>query len=167
MKKTNYQFHFIITETIKGHIHYLKKELQFKKDNDLYEFMLEIMSKNLPKLKGIIGDHQSEYAFIDSIDMTRVHKYARLKEKNYKKLKNWHNDYNEYGMSSILRDIIKFFYEGVVKYGAEKFIDMVCKKLDVKRIWNDVNDILTHLISFSAKKTALFALIIQNLPLYT
>lgn len=167
MKKTNYQFHFIITETIKGHIDYLKKELQFKKDINLYEFMLEIMSKNLPRLKGIIGDHQSEYALIDSIDMTRVHKYARLKEKNYKKLKDWHSDYNEYGMSTILRDIIKFFYEGIFKYGAEKFIEMVCKKLDVKRIWNDVNEILTHLSSFSAKKTALFAFIIQNLPIYT
>ena len=167
MKKTNYQFHFIISETIKDHIDYLKKEFNFKKDIELYELMLEIISKNLPKLKGIIGDHQSEYALIDPIDKTRISKYARLKDKNYKLLKKWHRDFNEYGMSSILRDIIKLFYEGVVKYGMEKFIEMISSKLDVNKIWNDVRNILTHMMRFSEKKHSLFTITIQNLPFYT
>ena len=167
MRKTNYLFHFIISETMTKYISHLKKELGFNKDIELYDYMLEIMSKNLPQLNGIIGDHQSEYTLIDSPEIKRVHKYARLKENNYKKLKKWHYDFNEYGMSTILRDIIKFFYEGIVKYGAEEFIEMISRKLDVKRIWVDVREILTHLKCFSDKKTVLFALTIQNLPYYT
>ena len=167
MKKTIYLFHFIVSETIKNHIDYLKKELNFKKDINLYEFLLEIMSKNLPQLKAIIGDHQSEYALIDSLNIPRVNKYARLKEKNYKMLKKWHSDFNEYGMSSIMRDIIKIVYNGVFKYGAENFLEMISKKLDVKRIRNDVKDILTHVLGISDKKTALFTIISQKLSFYT
>ena len=167
MNKKNYLFHFIISGTIKGYIDYLKKELQFKKDIELYDYMLEILSRNLPKLKGLIGDHHSEYALIDLVDKTRVHKYARLKDNNYKRLKNWHSDFNEYGMSAILRDIIKLFYDGIVKYGVDKFIEMISGKLDVKRIRDDVRDILTHMISFSAKKTVLFSIIAQSISFYT
>ena len=167
MKKTNYQFHFIITETIKCHINYLKKELKFKKEIELYEFMLKIISKNMTKLKGIIGDHKSEYALIDSIDKTRISKYARLKDKNYKLLKNWHSNFNEYGMSSIMRDIIKLFYEGIVKYGVEKFIEMISGKIDFERIWKDIKNVLTQMMRISQKKAVLFSFIAQSLSLYT
>ena len=167
MKKTNYLFHFIISENMKWHINFLKKELGFKKDTDLYEFMLGVMSKNLPKLKEIIGDHNSEYAFIDLPDIKRIHKYARLKENNYKILKNWHSCFNEYGMSSILRDIITFFYEGVVKYGVDKFIEMISGKLDVMKIRGDVREKMKHLLSISQKKAVLFSFVVQNLLLYT
>lgn len=167
MIKKNYQFHFLISETMTKYISYLKKELRFKKDIELYDYMLEIMSKNLPKFKGIIGDHKSEYALIDSIGIPRVNKYARLKENSYKKLKKWHYDFNEYGMAAILRDIIKFFFEGVVKYGVDRFIEMISKKLDVKRIGDDARDILTHLIGICVQKAVLFSFIAQNLSFYT
>ena len=167
MNKTNYLFHFIISEPMTNYISHLKKELGFKKETKLYEFILDIMSKNLPQLKSLIGNHQSEYALIDSPDIKRIHKYARLQEKKYKYLKQWHNDFNEYGMSSILRDIIKFFYEGIIKYGAKEFIEMISCKLDIKKIRRDVQGILTHLIRFSEKKTALFTFIAENLSFYT
>ena len=167
MKKTNYQFHFIISETIKSHIDYLKKELQFKKDIELYELMLEIISKNLPRLKEIIGDHQSEYALIDSIDDTRVHKYARLKDTNYKKLKKWHSDFNEFGMAGIMRDIILFFYNGVSRYGMGKFIELISRKLKIGNIIVGTRDKMAQLLSTVAKKLFLLQNIIDNLIEYT
>ena len=167
MRKSTYLFHFIISETFKGYISHLKKELGFNKDIELYDYMLEIMTKNLPQLKAIIGDHQSEYALIDSLNIPRTNKYARLKEKNYKMLKKWHYDFNEFGMSAILRDIIKFFHEGVLKYGVEKFIELISRKLDIIRIRGDVEDILTHVMSKIQKKTILFSYTIKNLPFYT
>ena len=167
MKKSTYLFHFIVSETMKNYINYLKKSLGFKRDTMLYDYMLTIMSKNLPQLKGILGDHHSEYALIDLPNIPRVNKYARLKENNYKIIKKWHNDFNEYGMSTILREIIKLFYDGIIEHGVEKFIEMISGKLDIKRISRDVKDILTHLIRFSEKKAVLFLFIAKNIANYT
>jgi len=128
--------------------------------------MLGIISNNIYCIKGIIGDHRSEYDFIDIEDPVRIDKYVRLKTGNYKMLKKWHNKYNEYGMSVILRDIIKFFYEGVIKYGAKEFIRMIGKKLKADKIIKEYYRFKTHMSRISSQKLVLLSQIIQNLPIY-
>ncbi|MBP7552719.1 MAG: hypothetical protein KA885_04775 [Spirochaetes bacterium] len=166
MVKTNYLFHFIVSKTIDKSINHLKKSLNLESNRELIEYLFEVISKNIHFIKGIIGDHKSEYEFIDCKDYSRIDKYVRLKSEKYKMLKKLHYKYNEYGMSMILRDIIKFFYEGIVKYGAKEFICMIGKKLNTNKITKDLGDILTHMKQISLKKLALLSMIIQNLPVY-
>lgn len=166
MAKSNYLFHFIISKTIDKSINYLKKKLNLGSNRELIEYMLEVISKNIHSIKGIIGDHQSEYDIIDVEDSSRIDKYVRIKVEKYNMLKKWHSKYNEYGMSVILRDIIKLFYEGVVKYGAKEFISIIVKKLKTDKIIKDFYGIKTHMSRISFKKYYLFAQIIQNLPIY-
>jgi len=166
MAKANNLFHFVVSGEINENINYLKKKIGIKKNCELFEYILEIISKNIYNLKGIIGDHRSEYEFIDLQDPLRIDKYVRLKEGKYKILKKWHYLYNEYGMSVILRDIIKFFYNGIIKYGVDKFLNMIAKKLDSKKIKSDIKILLTQLMRTSIKKVLLFSLIIENLSLY-
>ena len=166
MVKSNYLFHFIISKTMDSSINYLKKVLNFDSSRDLIEYMLGLISKNIHYIKKIIGDHQSEYVFIDNEDPTRIDKYVRLKAEKYKMLKKWHYKYNEYGMSVILRDIIRFFYEGIVKYGAEKFVEMISKKLNIEKIKQDFSVIKTHMMKLSSKKYILFSNILKNIPTY-
>lgn len=166
MAKANNLFHFVVSGEINENINFLKKEINIKKNCELFDFMLEVISKNIHNLKGIIGDHRSEYNFVDLEDPVRIDKYVRLKEEKYKILKKWHYFYNEYGMSVILRDIITFFYNGIIKYGVDKFLNMIAKKLDSKKIKSDIKVLLTHLMSTSLKKVLLFSLIIDNLSLY-
>jgi len=166
MAKSKYLFHFIVSEKINTAINYLRKTLNFKKNSDLFEYMIEVMSKNIHSIKSVIGDHQSEYEFIDSQDLTRIDKYVRMNEKKYKTLKKWHYLYNAFGMSVILRDIIKYFYEGITKYGAQKFINMMMKKINAVMVKKDMNSIQTHMMRISVKKLLLFSLIIDNLPIY-
>jgi len=166
MVKSNYLFHFIISKTTDSSIQYLKKALNFKSVRDMIEYILEVISKNMRLIKKIIGDHQSKYEFVDVEDSTRIDKYVRLKTEKYKMLKKWHYKYNEYGMSVILRDIIKFFYEGILKYGAKDFICMIEKKLKIDKIVKDLGDILTHMKGIYLKKLTLLSLIIKNLPTY-
>lgn len=166
MAKSKYLFHFIVSETMNTAINYLRKTLNFKKNSDLFEYMIEVMSKNIHSIKSVIGDHQSEYEFIDSQDLIRIDKYVRMNEIKYKMLKKWHYLYNEFGMSVILRDIIKYFYEGILKYGASKFVNMVGKKINAVKIKNEINSMETHMMRISVKKLLLFSLIINNLPIY-
>lgn len=166
MTKSNYLFHFIISDRINSYVDYLKKNLNFRKNCELFDYILEIISNNLQNLKGIIGDHFSEYEFIDNEDPTRIDKYVRLNVDKYKLLKKWHFLFNEYGMSVILRDIIIIFYEGIVKHGVERFIKTFSKKLNILKIKNDLKFLLTQLLRTSIKKRILFSLIIQNLPNY-
>ncbi|MBP7551940.1 MAG: hypothetical protein KA885_00830 [Spirochaetes bacterium] len=166
MVKSKYLFHFIISGTINTAINYLRKNLKFKKNSDLFEYMINLMSKNIRCIKSVIGDHKSEYELIDSEDITRIDKYVRLSDNNYKMLKKWHYLYNEYGISVILRDIIKFFYEGIIKYGAEKFLNMIGKKINAVKIKKDMNMILAHMARISVKKRLIFSLLIDNLPIY-
>lgn len=166
MVKSNYLFHFIISKTIDKSINYLKKSFHFCSNRELIEYMLGIISNNIYCIKEIIGDHQSEYDFIDVEDSSRIDKYVRLKTGNYKMLKKWHTKYNEYGMSVILRDVIKFFYEGVIKYGAKEFIRMIGKKLKADKIIKEYYRFKTHMSRISSQKLVLLSQIIQNLPIY-
>lgn len=167
MVKSDYLFHFIISGKTNTVINNLKIILNFSKNCDLFNYILEVISKIYPNLKQIIGDHQSEYEYIDIEDLSRIDKYVRIKTKNYKMLKKWHYLFNEYGMSAILRDIVQLFYEGVVKYGAEKFIALISRKLKVEKIKNDLKSSLTHMIKVSIKKRILYSTIIQNLLVYS
>jgi hypothetical protein len=142
------------------------EKLNFKSNCRLIDYILEVSSANIRNIKNIIGDHESKYEFIDNENPERIDKYVRLKAEKYKMLKKWHYIFNEYGISVILRDIIKFFYEGILKYGAKEFICMIGKKLKTDNIVKDLGDILTHMRKISLKKLALLSLIIQNLPVY-
>lgn len=166
MTKKNYLFHFKISPKFNSYINYLKKNLNIKSNCKLIDYILELSSKNIPNLKQIIGDHKSEYEFIDTKDIKRNDKYVRLNPEKYKLLKKWHYIFNEYGISVILRDIITFFYEGVKKYGVDEFINMIVRKINVKKIKYDIKDIMTHLLNISKKKILLYSHIIDNLPVY-
>ncbi len=166
MTKKNYLFHFKISPKFNSYINYLKKNLNIKSNCKLIDYILELSSKNIPNLKQIISDHKSEYEFIDTKDTKRIDKYVRLNPEKYKLLKKWHYIFNEYGISVILRDIITFFYEGVKKYGVDEFINMIVRKINVKKIKYDIMDIMTHLLNISKKKILLYSHIIDNLPVY-
>lgn len=166
MSKKNYLFHFIISGLIDNNIKYLKEKLNFNKNSRLFDYLLDLLTKNYSNIKRIIGNHKSEYAIIDINDTSRIDKYLRLNQKKYKLLKKWHYLFNEYSISAILRDIINFFYEGIIKYGVEKFINMVSKKINIGKIRNDITVNLTHMIGISIKKHALFSFILENLPTY-
>ncbi len=167
MTKSNRLFHFIISNTINCQIDYLKENLNIKSNCKLFDYILKKISKNMPKLKEIIGDHKSEYDFVDTEDISRIHKYVRLNENKYKMLKKWHYLFNEYGISVILRDIIKFFYEGLVKYGVEKFLNLIENNLNFHKIKYAMKNILTHMMRISIKKRLLYSIVVQNLIDYS
>jgi len=167
MIESNCLFHFIVSGTIDNNIDFLKEKLNFDKNCKLIDYIIGVISKNLPYLKKIIGNHKSEYAFIDTEDVTRVDKYLRLNKNKYRILKKWHYFFNEYSMSAILRDIIKFFYDGIVKYGVGEFIRMISKKLNISKINIDLKSRLTHMMSTYIKKSILFSLVIENIQFYT
>ncbi|MBP7552196.1 MAG: hypothetical protein KA885_02125 [Spirochaetes bacterium] len=166
MRKTNYIFHFIISGKINDSLNYLRKTLNFDSNYKLIDFMLDIISKNIYNIKKIIGDHHSEYEFIDTEDLTRIDKYVKLTENKYKMLKKLHFLYNEYGMSGILREIINFFYNGIIKYGAKEFLSMIGNKLNIDKIKYNINYGKTHMRRISVKKLLLYAQIIDNLSIY-
>ncbi|MBP7553108.1 MAG: hypothetical protein KA885_06750 [Spirochaetes bacterium] len=66
----------------------------------------------------------------------------------------------------ILRDIITFFYNGIIKYGVEEFLNMIGRKLNIKKIKENTTGIMTHMIKISQIKKILFSYIIENLPVY-
>ncbi|HNZ26709.1 MAG TPA: hypothetical protein PKK13_05710, partial [Spirochaetota bacterium] len=74
--------------------------------------------------------------------------------------------YNEFGMASTVRDIILFFYNGVMKYGLEGFLEIVGKKLRIDKLKNDFLGKMTQLLNMTAQKQLLYALIIENYPKY-
>ncbi|MBP7552192.1 MAG: hypothetical protein KA885_02105 [Spirochaetes bacterium] len=167
MTKTNRLFHFIVSKRIDLNIKYLKKVLKIDSNCELFDFILEKISKNFPNLKKIIGDHKSQYEYIDIEDSSRIHKYVRLNDNKYKTLKKWHYLFNEYGISVILRDIIKIFYEGIVKHGVEKYLNLMDKKINIQKIICDLKNDLTHMMRISEKKRTLYAQIVQNLLDYS
>ncbi|HRU44967.1 MAG TPA: hypothetical protein P5322_10620, partial [Spirochaetota bacterium] len=71
-----------------------------------------------------------------------------------------------FGMASTVRDIILFFYNGVVKYGLEGFLEIVGRKLRIDRLKNDFLGKMTQLLSITARKQLLHALVIENYPKY-
>lgn len=166
MTKQNYLFHLKISPKFNDYINYLMKKLNFKSNCRMIDYLLELSSVNIRKIKEIIGDHKSEYEFVDIEDPKRIDKYVRLKSEKYKMLKKWHYKFNEYGISVILRDIIAFFYKGINKYGVEKFVNMIGKKLKIEKIKIKLMDILTHMNRISVKKITLLSNIIDNLHIY-
>jgi len=74
--------------------------------------------------------------------------------------------YNEFGMASTVRDIILFFYNGVMKYGLEGFLEIVGKELRINKLKNDFLDKMTQLLNIAAQKQLLHALVIENYPKY-
>jgi len=148
-------------------IDFLLKEFKINTFSELFETMFRLIDKKIPKMKKIIGNHRSEYAaVIDNTDDKRLNKYLRISEADYLKIKRWHSLYNEFGMASTVRDIILFFYNGVVKYGLEGFLELVGKKLKVDKLKNDFLDKMTQLLNIAAQKRLLYALIIENYPKY-
>ena len=93
-------------------------------------------------------------------------KYLRISEADYLQIKRWHSLYNEFGMASTVRDIILFFYNGVVKYGLEGFLEIVGKKLKIDKLKNDFLSKMTQLLNIAAQKQLLYALVIENYPKY-
>ncbi|HQB62179.1 MAG TPA: hypothetical protein PK899_11050, partial [Spirochaetota bacterium] len=81
-------------------------------------------------------------------------------------IKRWHSLYNEFGMASTVRDIILFFYNGVMKYGLEGFLEIVGKKLRIDKLKNDFLGKMTQLLNITARKRLLYALVIENYPKY-
>ncbi|HPY88220.1 MAG TPA: hypothetical protein PLG34_09580, partial [Spirochaetota bacterium] len=67
---------------------------------------------------------------------------------------------------STVRDIILFFYNGVMKYGLEGFLEIVGRKLRSDRLKNDFLDKMTQLLNITARKQLLYALVIENYPKY-
>ncbi|OQB67385.1 MAG: hypothetical protein BWX91_01817 [Spirochaetes bacterium ADurb.Bin133] len=74
--------------------------------------------------------------------------------------------YNEFGMASTVRDIILFFYNGVMKYGLEGFLELVGKKLRIDKLKNDFLGKMTQLLNINARKRLLYELVIENYPKY-
>ncbi|HPY88918.1 MAG TPA: hypothetical protein PLG34_13155, partial [Spirochaetota bacterium] len=130
------------------------------------ETMFRLVNKKMSKMKRIIENHRSEYAVIDSADDKRLHKYLRISESDYLRIKRWHSLYNEFGMASTVRDIILFFYNGVMKYGLEGFLEIVGKKLRIDKLKNDFLDKMTQLLNITARKQLLYTLVIENYPRY-
>jgi len=128
--------------------------------------MFRLIDKKIPKMKGIIGNHRSEYAVIDNTDDKRSDKYLRISEADYLQIKRWHSLYNEFGMASTVRDIILFFYDGVVKYGLKGFLELIGKKLKMDKLKNDFLDKMTQLLNITARKQLLYTLLIENYPRY-
>ena len=167
MKKIK-SFHLIITEADNNKtLPYLLESFGTKKLSVLFEKMFSLFNKNLPRIKQIIGDHQSEYALIADIKEERVDKFVRLSKENYLLLKKWHYTFNEFGMAGMMRDMILFFYDGISKYGVDKFIELISKKLKVGMIIVGVRDKMAQLMSIVAKKFFLLENIIDNLIEYT
>ncbi|HQF76871.1 MAG TPA: hypothetical protein PLO40_01520 [Spirochaetota bacterium] len=168
MKNKKHLFHFIVSESMNSNvIDFLLKEFKINTFSELFETMFRLIDKKIPKMKKIIGNHRSEYAaVIDNTDDKRLNKYLRISEADYLKIKRWHSLYNEFGMASTVRDIILFFYNGVVKYGLEGFLELVGKKLKVDKLKNDFLDKMTQLLNIAAQKRLLYALIIENYPKY-
>ncbi|HOS56951.1 MAG TPA: hypothetical protein PK385_12955, partial [Spirochaetota bacterium] len=71
-----------------------------------------------------------------------------------------------FGMASTVREIILFFYNGVVKYGLEGFLELIGKKLKIDKLKNDFLDKMTQLLNITARKQLLYALVIENYPKY-
>ncbi|HPY88689.1 MAG TPA: hypothetical protein PLG34_11990, partial [Spirochaetota bacterium] len=147
-------------------IDFLLKEFKINTFSKLFETMFRLVNKKMPKMKRIIGNHCSEYAVIDNSDDKRLDKYLRISEADYLRIKRWHSLYNEFGMASTVRDIIMFFYNGVVKYGLEGFLGIVGKKLKIDKLKNDFLSKMTQLLNIVAQKQLLHELVIENYPKY-
>ena len=166
--KKNKPFHLIITEANNSiMLPFLMESFGTKKISVLFEKMFSLFNKNLPRIKQIIGDHQTEYALIADLKEERIDKFIRLSKENYLMLKKWHYKFNEYGMAGMMRDMILFFYNGIRKYGVEKFIELISRKLKVGRIIVGTREKMAQLLSTVAKKLFLLQNIIENFIEYT
>ncbi len=167
MKNKKHLFHFIVSEFMNTNvINFLLKEFKINTFSELFETMFRLIDKKIPKMKRIIGNCSSEYAVIDNTEDKRLDKYLRISEADYLRIKRWHSLYNEFGMASTVRDIIMFFYNGVVQYGLEEFLKIVGKKLKLDKLKNDFLDKMTQLLNINARKQLLYALVIENYPKY-
>ncbi len=167
MKNKKHLFHFIVSESMNNNvIDFLLKEFKVNTFSELFETMFRLVNKKMSKMKRIIGNCRSEYAVIDSSDDKRLDKYLRISEADYLRIKRWHSLYNEFGMASTVRDIILFFYNGVMKYGLEEFLVIVGKKLKMDKLKNDFLDKMTQLLNIAAQKQLLYAFVIENYPKY-
>ncbi|HNZ26741.1 MAG TPA: hypothetical protein PLG34_02570 [Spirochaetota bacterium] len=167
MKNKKHLFHFIVSESMNNNvIDFLLKEFKINTFSKLFEMMFRLVNKKISKIKRIIGNHRSEYAVIDRSDDKRLDKYLRISETDYMQIKRWHSLYNEFGMASTVRDIILFFYNGVMKYGLEEFLKIVGRKLKIDKLQNDFLGKMTQLLSIAARKQLLYALLIENYPKY-
>ena len=167
MKNKKHLFHFIVSESMNSNvIDFLLKEFKINTFSKLFETMFCLVNKKIPKMKRIIGNYRSEYAVVDNTDDKRVDKYLRISEADYLQIKRWHSMYNEFGMASTVRDIILFFYNGVMKYGLEEFLEIVGKKLRIDKLQNDFLDKMTQLLNIAARKQLLYELVIKNYPKY-
>ncbi|HOF00756.1 MAG TPA: hypothetical protein PK755_05055, partial [Spirochaetota bacterium] len=68
--------------------------------------------------------------------------------------------------ASTVRDIILFFYNGVMKYGLEGFLEFIGKELRIDKLKNDFLDKMTQLLNIADQKRLLYALLIENYPKY-
>jgi len=167
MKNKKHLFHFIVSESMNTNvINFLLKEFKINTFSELFETMFRLVNKKIPKMKRIIGNCRSEYAAIDNTEDKRLDKYLRISEADYLQIKRWHYLYNEFGMASTIRDIILFFYNGVMKYGLEEFLEIVGKKLRIDKLKNDFLGKMTQLLNIAARKQLLYALLIENYPKY-
>ncbi len=167
MKNKKHLFHFIVSESMNTNvIDFLLKEFKINTFSELFETMFRLIGKKTSKIKRIVGNHRSEYAVIDSSDDKRLDKYLRISEADYLRIKKWHSLYNEFGMASIVREIILFFYSGVMKYGLEGFLELVGKKLKIDKLKNDFLGKMTQLLNITARKRLLYELVIENYPKY-
>ena len=166
--RKNKPFHLIITEEDNNEkLPFLMESFGTKSISILFEKMFSLFNKNLPKIKQIIGDHQSEYALIADLKEERVDKFVGLSKENYLLLKKWHYTFNEFGMAGVIREMILFFYNGISRYGVEKFIELIGKKLKVGKIIMMTRDKMAQLLSIFEKKIFLLQNILDNFIEYT
>ncbi len=167
MRNKKHLFHFIVSESMNTNIiDFLLKEFKINTFSKLFENMFRLVDKKIPKMKRIIGNHRSEYAVIDSADDKKLDKYLRISEADYIQIKRWHSLFNEFCMASTVRDIILFFYNGVVKYGLEQFLELIGKKLKFDKLKNDFLNKMTQLLNITAQKQLLYTLVIENYSKY-
>lgn len=167
MRKEKHLFHFIVSESINTQvIDFLLKEFKINTFSKLFETMFHLINKKLPKMKRIIGNHRSEYALIDNTDDKRLDKYLRISEADYLQIKKWHSLFNEYCMASTIRDIILFFYNGVTKYGVEKFLEYIGMKLKLDKLKKDFLNKMTQLLNITNQKQLLYMIVIENYSKY-
>jgi len=167
MRKEKHLFHFIVSESMNTQvISFLLKEFEINTFSKLFETMFHLINRKLPKMKRIIGNHRSEYALIDNTDDKRLDKYLRISEADYLQIKKWHSLFNEYCMASTIHDIILFFYNGIAKYGVEKFLEYIGKKLKFDKIKKIFLKEMTQLLSINNQKQLLYMLLIENISKY-
>jgi hypothetical protein len=128
--KMKHDYHFVLNEKA-----YLKiLELANQMDRSVSGTIVVLFEKLLPFLE---KNHlsakvkNSKYKIIAGKNEKRIHIHSYIPEYDYMKMKQLHFDLDVYSLAQILRELINKFISGCLKYGIEKFIDILKKIQDM------------------------------------